>query len=148
MSDQLHVPTAVPLPNRAGDWVGLAVGPDAVEERNVFDLFQEEKPYRLSCPGSLFLSGKKINCKSLKIWKATSWPESASELYRPSDRLLSAKIVPAFSDRGCCVVNTTDPFGRNREPEPLLSLPSSASIVPTRLSGPRSRPTTSGHLVP
>jgi hypothetical protein len=28
------------------------------------------------------------------------WPESATELYRPSDRRLPAKLVPTFSDRG------------------------------------------------
>jgi hypothetical protein len=31
---------------------------------------------------------------------STLWPESASELYRPSDRHLSAKLVPIFADRG------------------------------------------------
>jgi hypothetical protein len=29
----------------------------------------------------------------------TPWPESVSELYRPSDRRLSAKLVPTFTDR-------------------------------------------------
>jgi hypothetical protein len=29
----------------------------------------------------------------------TQWPEYASELYRPSDRRLSAKLVPTFADR-------------------------------------------------
>jgi hypothetical protein len=38
------------------------------------------------------------------------WPQSASELYRPSDRRLSAKLVPNFTDRGCPVVSTTDPY--------------------------------------
>jgi hypothetical protein len=33
----------------------------------------------------------------------TPCPESASELYRPSDRRLSAKSVPTFADRGCRV---------------------------------------------
>jgi hypothetical protein len=32
--------------------------------------------------------------------KQTLWPESASELYRPSDHRLSAKLVPTFADRG------------------------------------------------
>jgi hypothetical protein len=27
------------------------------------------------------------------------WPDSASELYSPSDRRLSAKLVPTFADR-------------------------------------------------
>jgi hypothetical protein len=42
----------------------------------------------------------------------TPWPESASELYRLSDRHLSAKLVPTFADRGCHVVSITDPSSR------------------------------------
>jgi hypothetical protein len=74
----------------------------------------------------------------------TPWPESASELYRPSDRCLSAKLVPTFADRGYRVVSTTDPYVRNlgySMPEPLFFLSSSSTIVLSRLSGPRSRPT-------
>jgi hypothetical protein len=37
---------------------------------------------------------------------------SASELYRPSDRRLSAKLVPTLADRGCCVVSATNSHGR------------------------------------
>jgi hypothetical protein len=36
--------------------------------------------------------------------------ESASELYRLSDRRLSAKLVPTFADTGCRVVSATDPY--------------------------------------
>jgi hypothetical protein len=42
----------------------------------------------------------------------TPWPESASELYRPSDSRLSAKLVPTFGDRGCHAASATDPSGR------------------------------------
>jgi hypothetical protein len=42
----------------------------------------------------------------------TPWPETASELYRPSDRRLSAKLVPTFSDRGCHVVSVADHYCR------------------------------------
>jgi CBS-domain-containing membrane protein len=42
----------------------------------------------------------------------TLWPESASKPYRPSDRHLSAKLVPTFADRGCHMVSVVDPFGR------------------------------------
>jgi hypothetical protein len=35
-----------------------------------------------------------------KQTKQTPWSESASELYRPSDRRLSAKLVPTFANRG------------------------------------------------
>jgi hypothetical protein len=44
--------------------------------------------------------------------KKTPWSESASELYRPSDRCLLAKLMPTFVDRGCHVVSMTDPYGR------------------------------------
>jgi hypothetical protein len=37
--------------------------------------------------------------------------KSASELYRSSDRRLSAKLVPTFAVRGCRVVSATDPHG-------------------------------------
>jgi hypothetical protein len=42
--------------------------------------------------------------------------QSASELYRPNDRRLSAKWLPIlyqiFTDKGCHVVSVTDPYGR------------------------------------
>jgi hypothetical protein len=41
--------------------------------------------------------------------KKTPWPESASELYRPSERRLSAKLVLTHADTGCHVVSVTDP---------------------------------------
>jgi hypothetical protein len=56
------------------------------------------------------------------------------ELYRPSDRRLSTKLVPTFTDTG------VSRGQRNGSP---LFPPSSSSVVLTRLSGPRSRPTTS-----
>jgi hypothetical protein len=40
------------------------------------------------------------------------WHESASELYRPSDRRLSAKLLPTFADTECHVVIATDPYTR------------------------------------
>jgi hypothetical protein len=46
------------------------------------------------------------------IGNLTPWPESASELYRLSDRRLSAKIVPTFANRGSHVVSVMDPYGR------------------------------------
>jgi hypothetical protein len=47
-----------------------------------------------------------------QTFKKTPWPEPASELYRPSDRRLSAKLVLTFADRGCHVVSVTEPHGR------------------------------------
>jgi hypothetical protein len=46
------------------------------------------------------------------LQKKTPWPEFASELYRPGDRSLWAKLVPTFADRGCHVVSATDPYSR------------------------------------
>jgi hypothetical protein len=42
----------------------------------------------------------------------TPWHESASELHRPRDRRLSAKLVPTFANTGCHMVSVTDPYGR------------------------------------
>jgi hypothetical protein len=53
------------------------------------------------------------NSRHKKTEIQTPWPEFSSELYRPSDRRLSAKLVPTFADRGCHVVSVTDPYGRN-----------------------------------
>jgi CBS-domain-containing membrane protein len=44
--------------------------------------------------------------------KKIPWPGSANELYQPSDRRLSVKLVPTFADRGYHVVSVTDPYGR------------------------------------
>jgi hypothetical protein len=44
--------------------------------------------------------------------RRTPWSESASELYRPSYRRLSAKWLPTFADKRCHVVSVTDPYGR------------------------------------
>jgi hypothetical protein len=43
--------------------------------------------------------------------KQTPWPQSASELYRPSDHSLWVKLVRTFADRGRHVVSVTDPYG-------------------------------------
>jgi hypothetical protein len=48
---------------------------------------------------------QKVDYKK-KNKKPTPWPWSASDLR------LSAKLIPTFADRGCCVVSTTDPYGR------------------------------------
>jgi hypothetical protein len=78
--------------------------------------------------------------------KQTPRPQSASELYRPSDRSLSAKLVPTFADRGCHVLSTKDPYGRILgfvDRSRYFFFQVASQFVLTRLSGPRSRPTTS-----
>jgi hypothetical protein len=61
------------------------------------------------------LNGSSTFLQGMRVWilnKKIPWSESASELYRPSDRRLSAKWLPTFADRGCHVVKVTDPYGR------------------------------------
>jgi hypothetical protein len=55
--------------------------------------------------GATNISWLKFICT---FWHKTQWSQSASKLYRPSDRRLSAKLVPTFADRGCRVVSATD----------------------------------------
>jgi hypothetical protein len=50
--------------------------------------------------------------EQITLKKKTPWSESASELFRPSDRRLSAKWLLTFADRGCHVVSVTNPYGR------------------------------------
>jgi hypothetical protein len=77
------------------------------------------------------------------ISKNTPLPESARKLYRPSSLSLSAKLVLTFPDRGVPRDQrdgSLRPYSRLSRPQPLRFLPSSSSIVVTRLTGPRSRP--------
>jgi hypothetical protein len=63
-----------------------------------------------------------------------------------SDRRLSAKLVPTFADRGLSHSQwdaSLRPYSQLSRPEPLLFLLSSSSVLLMRLSGLRSRPTTS-----
>jgi hypothetical protein len=64
-----------------------------------------------SVPSEDKVISKQTNKQTNKQTK-TPWPESAGELYRPSDRRLSAKLVSASADRGSRVVSVTDPYGR------------------------------------
>jgi hypothetical protein len=86
------------------------------------------------------------SCMSVLFNKILRGLKCASELYHPSDRCLSAMLMPIFMDRGipCGQHNgSLRPYSRLSRPEPQFSLPSSSSIVLTRLSGLRSRPTNS-----
>jgi hypothetical protein len=81
----------------------------------------------------------------------TPWSESTSELYRSSNRRLSAKWLQTFCrervPRGQCD-GSLRPYSRFSRQEPLIFLSSSSSVVLTRLSGPRSRPTIFFLVVP
>jgi hypothetical protein len=83
------------------------------------DIFQKIEPFitagvRTTNPTIFQLIVYEFSYGRFMIWnltKKTPWPEPASELYRQSDRRLSAKVVPTFADRECHVVNVTDPYG-------------------------------------
>jgi hypothetical protein len=49
------------------------------------------------------------------IASKTPWPESASELYRPSGHRLSAKLVPTLADRGVSRSPRRIPYGITRK---------------------------------
>jgi hypothetical protein len=57
-------------------------------------------------------TSQKTTILSIVNYKKIRVPESASELYWPSDHRLSAKLVPIFLDRGCHVVSVTNPYRR------------------------------------
>jgi hypothetical protein len=59
-------------------------------------------------PGKYYNPGL-LYCNKLKKTKLRGL---ASELYRPSYRRLSAKLVATFLDTGCDVVSVTNPYGR------------------------------------
>jgi hypothetical protein len=68
--------------------------------------------YTQFCQDPVLLQAvSECSCSGLRI-KKTPWSEPASELYRPSDLHLLAKLVPTFADGGCHVVSVTDPNGR------------------------------------
>jgi hypothetical protein len=69
-------------------------------------------PLQFAGPLWMFLTSLNSRLFWNKTKNYTPWPESASELYRSSDRRLSANLVPTFADRGCHVVSVTDPYGR------------------------------------
>jgi hypothetical protein len=48
----------------------------------------------------------------LSVVSTVKYKNSANELYRPSYRRLSAKLVPTFDDRRCHLVSVTDSYGR------------------------------------
>jgi hypothetical protein len=61
---------------------------------------------------SVIIRGLEVTLHVPALKLKTPWPESASLLYRPSDRRLLVKLVPSFADGGCRMISLTDPYGR------------------------------------
>src|SRR5215475_12847784 len=79
------------------------------------------------------------------MYKLRGLSPRANYTDRQSGRRRSAKLVPTFADRGVSRGQRNESHGRKSlfsRPEPLLFYSSSSSVDLTRLSGPRSRPTT------
>jgi hypothetical protein len=78
-------------------------------------MFEKHVARSEHCTHALVTDGSTISTSVsvVRMHRISHWPESARELYRPSDRLFSAKLVPTFPVRGCHVVSVTDPYGHN-----------------------------------
>jgi hypothetical protein len=50
--------------------------------------------------------------KLIKTKNSVAFSPQVNYTDRPSDRRMSAKLLPTFADRGCRVVSATDPYGR------------------------------------
>jgi hypothetical protein len=79
--------------------------------KNLYQIHDSHFPFhRQMCISVL------VCCYLCPIWPPvlnwTPCPESASELYWPSGRRLSAKLVSTFAGRVCHVISVTDPYGR------------------------------------
>jgi hypothetical protein len=77
-------------------------------------ILQEYERFDVCTIGEKHKNAEKRMCSywNFKNWVKLRGLQSASELYRPSDRRLLAKLVPTFADRGCRVVRATDSPGR------------------------------------
>jgi hypothetical protein len=78
---------------------------------NFYSVYMLNRRYTGSILFEIY-SINKLGMHVLNTNKQTPWSQSASELYRPSYRRLSAKLMPTFANRGCRVVSATDPHGR------------------------------------
>jgi hypothetical protein len=95
-----------------------AVLTEADETPQNFIFLNHELQFPVTFTLSTHLSIKLMTSRSHCILmhnkeKKTPWSESASELYRPSDRHLSAKWLPTFAEKGCHVVSVKDRYGRS-----------------------------------
>jgi hypothetical protein len=94
-------------------WVGPVAGLDDMEKWKFLILpGLEPRPHSLPAIASWYTDCAAASLNNNNNNKKTPWSESASELYRPSYRRLSAKWLSTFADRGCHVASVTKPYGR------------------------------------
>jgi hypothetical protein len=92
--------------------------PTLFSRRTKYSLLQSVLKLLQSMPLAYNSSPSFLSVKKKHKLKQTPRSESASELYRPSDRRLSAKWLPTFADRGCHVVSVT---GKKKLPHTVSS---------------------------
>jgi hypothetical protein len=93
---------------------------------------------RISSVSSTASNENKAHIQTYKIItnETTPWLWSASELYRPSERRLSAKLVPTFADRGVSrnhLGGSPTAVISVYRPEPLLNWTHKAEWTPLQI---------------
>jgi hypothetical protein len=84
-------------------------GPSALFSQSTVHTGPEEAPIPALSLLPPFPDAFKNNDKKQKKFRRFSPPANYTD--RPSDRRLSAKLVPTLADRGCRVVGATNPHG-------------------------------------
>jgi hypothetical protein len=102
------------LPHSRGEF-GVILGTETRYGVGKFHPTSVSQKYNIFVTVFYFTKSKSTFWSQKFIWIVLKipWPKSASEVYRSSDRRLSAKLVPTFSDRRWQVVSMTDPYGRD-----------------------------------
>jgi hypothetical protein len=67
---------------------------------------------QLSSYASLFVKCCHVSFEQIACPRYGCFNNKAGELYRPSDRRLTAKLMPTFAEKWSHVVSATDPHGR------------------------------------
>jgi hypothetical protein len=62
-------------------------------------------------PPTKYSNSRSVSKRKIIAELKNSGTQSTSEIYRPSDRRLSVKLVPTLADRGCRGVRATNPHG-------------------------------------
>jgi hypothetical protein len=104
--------------NYVGPIYALLLSQVTAVRKTRFSRLTNKRASRSFCSCNLY-----PNISWLIIFLKTPWPVSANELYRPSDRRLSAKLLTTFAYRGCHKVSAADPsrpYSRISRPEPLF----------------------------
>jgi hypothetical protein len=121
----LYTSENAPVNPLMGGWVDSRTCLDVPEQRKISCPSQEPNHVRVSAACRYTDRVIRNICINLVCNKRIPWFESARELYWPSDRRLSAKLVPIFLERGVSrgqLDGSVRPWSWSSRPEPLLFL--------------------------